>query len=185
MVSQLAKVLFVFLLVAVVPLLSYASARASRIRQVPRLSLYSSAIVSQWLLAGVGLIVVVWTSRHLLATMFRFVSLLAFLSWSGALAAGSLGALALGVVLERRGWWPAESELVYLLIPETRREKLWSVLLLAPTAGFCEEFLYRGCLLGFFGQWFHSQTLSWGSPRSLSDWRTSTRAGGGWPAPRF
>jgi membrane protease YdiL (CAAX protease family) len=160
-VSQFAKILFVFLLVAVVPALSYATARASRIRQVPRRSLYSSAVLSQWLLAGLGLLVAFWTSRNLLATMFRPVSFSLLVLWAGALAGGSLGGLALGGVLERRGWWPAESDLVYLLIPETRREKLWSVLILAPSAAFCEEFLYRGYLLGLLSQWFHSLPLSW------------------------
>jgi membrane protease YdiL (CAAX protease family) len=159
--SQFAKILFVFLLVAVVPALSHITARASRIRLVPRLSLYSSAVVSQWLLAGVGLLVAFWSSRHLLAPMFRFVSLRVMLLWASALAVGALGGFAVESVLEGRGWWPAESELVYLLIPETRREKLWAVLVLAPTAAFCEEFLYRGYLLSLLGQWSHSLPLSW------------------------
>lgn len=161
MFSQFAKILFVFLLVAAVPALSHFTARASRIRLVPRLSLYSSAVVSQWLLAGVGLLAAFWSSHDLLAPMFRFVSLRVMLLWAGALAVGSLGGLAVETVLERRGWWPPESELVYLLIPETRREKLWAVLVLAPTAAFCEEFLYRGYLLGLLGQWSHSLPLGW------------------------
>jgi membrane protease YdiL (CAAX protease family) len=160
--SQFAKILFVLLLVAVVPILSHATARASRIRLVPRLSLYFSAVISQWLLAGLGLLVAFWTSRDLLPSMFRPVSPRVMLLWTSALAAGALGGLALGVVFERRGWWPAESELVYLLIPKTRREKLWCVWILAPTAAFCEEFLYRGYLLGLLSQWFHSLPWSWG-----------------------
>ena len=162
MLSHIASVLFVLLLLVGVPMLSHATARSSQIRQVPRLSLYVSAVLSQWLLAGLGLLVTLWTSRDLLAPMFRFVSLRMTLLWAGALAVFALAGLGTGLILERRGWWPAESELVYLLMPETRREKLWSVLVLAPTAAFCEEFLYRGYLLASLGAWFHSLTWSWG-----------------------
>jgi len=162
MLSHIARILFVLLLVAGVPVLSYATTRASQIRQVPRLSLYFSAVLSQWLLAGAGLLVALGTSRNLFATLFRSVSPRLTLLWAGALALVSLGGLGLGLVLERRGWWPAESELVSLLIPQTRREKLWAVFVLAPTAAFCEEFLYRGYLLALLGQWFHSLPWSWG-----------------------
>ncbi|HET7841993.1 MAG TPA: CPBP family intramembrane glutamic endopeptidase, partial [Terriglobia bacterium] len=73
----------------------------------------------------------------------------------------SLAAMGATAVLEKVGWWPEESELVRLLIPTTAREKLWAVLVLAPTAGFCEEFLYRGFLLFQFTQWFHSVNWAW------------------------
>ncbi|MEJ2009725.1 MAG: CPBP family intramembrane metalloprotease [Acidobacteriota bacterium] len=43
---------------------------------------------------------------------------------------------------------------------ETGREKLWAVLAMAPTAGLCEEFLYRGFLLAEATAWFHS--VAWG-----------------------
>jgi membrane protease YdiL (CAAX protease family) len=162
MLSQFAKILLLFLLLVVVPLLSHTTARADRIRLVPRLSLYFSAVLSQWLLAGLGLLVAFWTSPGLLATLFRSISPRLMLLWAGALSAGVSGALGLVLVLERRGWWPAESDLVYLLIPKSRREKIWSVLILAPTAAFCEEFLYRGCLLSLLGDWFHSLPWCWG-----------------------
>jgi len=163
MLTHFARMLFVLLLLVGVPLLSYATMRANHLRQVPRLSLYLSAVLSQWLLAGLGLVVALWTTRGLLATLFHPLPLRVTLLWGGALTLISLGGLGLGLVLEQRGWWPVESELVYLLIPETRREKFWSVLLLAPTAAFCEEFLYRGYLLSVLGQWFHSLSWSWGA----------------------
>jgi len=47
------------------------------------------------------------------------------------------------------------------LIPKTRQEKFWSVLLLAPTAALCEEFLYRGFLLAQLTQWLRSGTWAW------------------------
>ena len=48
-----------------------------------------------------------------------------------------------------------------LLIPETPREKLWAVLMVAPTAAFCEEFLFRGYVLMQLHDWFHSLLWAW------------------------
>ena len=46
--------------------------------------------------------------------------------------------------------------MVHLLMPESRLERWWALLGLAPTAGICEEFLYRGFLLSEASGWFHS-----------------------------
>jgi len=161
MLSNLVIILFVLVLVAGVPALSFVTARRSEIRQIPRLSLYLSAVVSQWLLAGLGMLVVFLTSRSILAASFRSVSFFALIRWAAVVVAASLVGMSVSLLLERRGWWPAESELVHLLMPKTRQEKLWSVLVLAPTAAFCEEFLYRGYLLAQLGQWFHSVSWAW------------------------
>jgi membrane protease YdiL (CAAX protease family) len=161
MVSRLVAFLFVFVLVAGVPALSFLTTRQSQLRQIPRLSLYLSAALSEWLLAGLGLLVFL-ISRPRLAVGFRGVAPAALTGWAGVLVALSLGGLGVSLLLERRGWWPRESELVYLLLPETRAEKLWSVLILAPTAAFCEEFLYRGYFLAQLGQWCHSLFWAWG-----------------------
>jgi CAAX protease family protein len=48
---------------------------------------------------------------------------------------------------------------VRLLMPENTREKLWALFGLAPTAGLCEEFLYRGFLLAEASGWFHSAVV--------------------------
>lgn len=162
MLSRLVAFLFIILLAAGVPALSFVTARQSQIRWIPRLSLYLSAVLSQWLLAGLGLLVLL-ISRPVFAVGFRGVAPSVVIRWAGILAAISLAGLGISLLLERRGWWPRESELVYLLIPETRREKLWCVLILAPTAAFCEEFLYRGYFLAQLGQWFHSLSWAWGA----------------------
>jgi membrane protease YdiL (CAAX protease family) len=94
--------------------------------------------------------------------------------------------LALGVVIfcERRGWLPHESDLVYRLIPETTREKLWGALIIAPTAAFCEEFLFRGYLLTQLHDWLHSLSWAWvvcslafGLAHCYQGWSGITRAG--------
>jgi CAAX protease family protein len=85
---------------------------------------------------------------------------LGFLKWTSLLVLASVAGLGLILLFEQRGWWPKESKMVYLLMPKNGRERLWSLFGLAPTAGFCEEFLYRGFLLAEATAWFHSAV--WG-----------------------
>ena len=68
------------------------------------------------------------------------------LAWGFGIAGPALLGLVLVIWCERRGWLPREPELVYLLMPQTPREKMWAVLIVSPTAAFCEEFLFRGFL---------------------------------------
>ena len=162
MLSKVVGIFFVLLLVAGVPALSFVTARRSQLRLLPRSTLYFSAVISQWVLALLGLGIVLLSSSFSVIG-FRGVSADSFLRWTALLSFVSLAASGLVLLLERQGWWPAESELVRLLLPETRREKLWAVLVLAPTAAFCEEFLYRGYLLAQFLQCFHSVSWGWGA----------------------
>ena len=161
MLPTALSVLFVVLLVVGVPLLSLSTARDSKVREMPRLALYLSAAISQWVLAGLGLLIFLLSSLSAYSIGLRWLAPMASLGWAGALAALSLGGLRLCLFLEPRGWWPAEAELVLLLIPKTRQEKLWAVLLLAPTAALSEEFLYRGLLLAQLAQWLRSSTWAW------------------------
>jgi membrane protease YdiL (CAAX protease family) len=161
MLTELLGIFFAVFLSVGVPILSYMTVRDPRIRQAPRLALYFSAVLSQWLLAIAGIVVVLLTPATFSGLGFRAVALPASARWGGLLVAISLAAMGVTIVLEKLGWWPEESDLVRLLIPATAREKLWAVLSLAPTAGFCEEFLYRGFLLVEFNQWFHSMTVAW------------------------
>ncbi len=161
MVLKLVEIVFVLILGAGVPILSFVSTRRAQIRLLPRSAIYFSAVLSQWLLAALGTVVMFVTSRSFSTISFRAVSSTALARWTALLAGVSLLAVAFILLLEHWGWWPAESELVYLLVPETSREKLWSVLALAPTAAFCEEYLYRGYLLTQLAQWFHSVSWAW------------------------
>jgi membrane protease YdiL (CAAX protease family) len=161
MLSKLVEICFVILLVGGVPALSYASTRGSQVRLLPRSALYFSAALSQWLLTTLGTGVMIVTSRSFSGIGFRAVSATTLILWAVLLAGVSLLAMVLILLLEQRGWWPAESELVYLLLPQTGPEKLWAVLFLAPTAAFCEEYIYRGYLLVVLSQWSHSVAWSW------------------------
>ena len=161
MLAKALLVLFVLFLVVGVPVLSLSTARDSQVREMPRLALYLSAAISQWALAGLGLLIFFLSSLSAFSVGFRRLALLTALTWAGTLVALSVAGICLGLFLERLGWWPAEAPLVCLLIPKTRQEKLWSVLLLAPTAALCEEFLYRGLLLAQLSQWLRCGAWAW------------------------
>jgi len=161
MLARTLSVLFTLFMVVGVPILSLSTARDSQVRQMPRLELYLSAAISQWALAGLGLVIFFFSSLTADSIGFRMLPPTVALAWASGLVTLSVAGMGLGLFLEGRGWLPAEAELVWLLIPRTREEKLWSVLLLAPTAALCEEFLYRGFLLAQLSQWLHSWAWAW------------------------
>jgi membrane protease YdiL (CAAX protease family) len=161
MLAKLTGSVFVLLLVAGVPVLSHLTARRADLRLIPRPALYVSAIISQWVLAGLGVVIVVTIGPGFRAIGFRAPPGTVLARWTLLLTIVSLAALGLVLLLERRGWWPEEPELVRLLVPETRREKFLAVLMLAPTAALCEEFLYRGYLLAQFSRWIVPVPWAW------------------------
>ena len=184
MLTTIVSVLFVLVLVAGVPALSYSTGQSSEVRNLPRLDLYLSAVLSQWLLALVGLGAVYLIERKVFWSGFGAISWRLALGSACGIAVAAL--LVLGVVVwcERRGWLPPESDLVYMLIPETAREKVWAVLIISPTAAFCEEFLFRGFLLSQLHDWLHSLLWAWilcsvafGLAHFYQGWSGMTRAG--------
>jgi membrane protease YdiL (CAAX protease family) len=184
MFHTLIAALFTAMLVVGVPMLSYSTARNSQIRELPRLTIYVSAVFSQWVLALLGSGVVLLVAPEVFRVGFRVLPLVDALGWAAGIALVSLLALGLVLLCEHRGWLPQESELVNLLIPETTREKVWSVAIVAPTAAFCEEFLYRGFLLTQLTHWLHSTGWAWvmcsvafGLAHSYQGWGGMIRAG--------
>lgn len=160
MLPMLARILFSLFLIAGVPVLSWHSARPSELRGIPKTALYLSAVVSQWVLAAIGVVVVAVAWPGWSKAGFRAVSFPGFVQWTLLVTVVSVLGLGLFLLLEHRGWWPEETEMVRLLMPESTREKLWALFGLAPTAGLCEEFLYRGFLLAEATGWLHS--VFWG-----------------------
>ena len=184
MFTTLIAIVFTLVLVVGVPALSYSTARNSEIRKMPRLALYLSAAFSQWLLTVVGLGVVFLVARRVFVQGFAALPWSLTLEWGVGIAAAALLALSMVILCERRGWLPRESDLVYLLIPETPRERLWALLVIAPTAAFCEEFLFRGYLLTQLHDWLHSLLWAWvvsslafGLAHCYQGWSGMTRAG--------
>ncbi len=161
MFTTLIAVIFTLVLVVGLPALSYSTARNPEVKKLSRLDLYLSAVLSQWMLAVVGLGVVYLIARKVFAKGFAAMPLVPFLEWGLGIAGAAILALMMVIWCERRGWLPPEPDLVYRLMPHTPREKLWAVLILSPTAAFCEEFLFRGYLLTQFDDWLHSLIWAW------------------------
>src|SRR5205814_5134551 len=161
MFPDLVASFFVVVIVVGVPILSWETARNEEVRSLPRPTLYLSAAVSEWLLALLAVFTVLVTGLGFSAAGFRRLPLPDFLSWSALIAASAIAALFLTLLLERHGLWPKESLLVHLLVPETARQKLWAVVVVAPTAALCEDFIYRGCLLAELAQWSQSEIFAW------------------------
>ena len=105
MIRELLGTFLVVLLVAGVPILSYFTSRDPRLREAPRLALYFSALLSQWALAALGIIVVA-TAFGFSTAGFRAVSPAAFFLWAAGLIFVSLAAIGFSLLLERWGWWP-------------------------------------------------------------------------------
>jgi hypothetical protein len=184
MLTTLLAIVFTLVLVGGVPVLSYLTARNREIRKMPRLALYLSAVVSQWLLTLLAWGVVFVAAPQVLVRGFAAMPWGLALGWGAGIAAVALLGLILVIWCERRGWLPRESDLTYLLIPETPREKVWGALILAPTAAFCEEFLFRGYLLTQLHDWLHSLLWAWvvsslafGLAHFYQGWSGMTRAG--------
>ena len=158
----LIAALFTLALIVGVPALAYSTARKSEIREMPRLALYLSAVLSQWVLTLVGAGVVWLAEPKVFRQGFALIPWGVVVKWGVAVAMPALLALTLAVYCERRGWLERESDLVYLLIPRCFRERVWAVLIIAPTAALCEEFLFRGYLLMQLHDWTHSLLWAWG-----------------------
>jgi uncharacterized protein len=161
MFTTLIAIVFTLVLVVGVPALSYSTGRNPKVQELSRLDLYLSALLSQWMLAVLGMGVVYGIARSVFARGFAAIPLWTLFKWAGFISAIALVALCLVLWCERRGWLPREPDLVYRLMPVTLQEKAWAVLIISPTAAFCEEFLFRGYLLTQLDTWIHSLVWAW------------------------
>ncbi|MGH9452063.1 MAG: CPBP family intramembrane glutamic endopeptidase [Terriglobia bacterium] len=157
--ARVVNDLFVLFLIVVVPVMSYLTARQDELLMLPRKSLYFSAVVSQWSLAILAAVIIVFTSAPFWG--FNIASWGGSIRWTAGLIGASFAGIGLGLLLEAMGWWPGEAPLVARLIPVTHSEKVWALLVVAPTAGICEEFVYRGYLLPQLARSSHSVAFAW------------------------
>ncbi|HXJ95226.1 MAG TPA: CPBP family intramembrane glutamic endopeptidase [Terriglobia bacterium] len=162
MVERAAEIGFLLLLVVGIPVMSWLTSLDPQLRTIPRSALYVSAALSEWLFAALGAAAVKVAGLNAAAIGLRAMSLRDLAIWTAlpvAVAAAGLGVL---LVLERWNWWPEESDLVRLLMPMTRAEKLWALAVVAPTAALVEEFLYRGYLFTMVQRFLHPAVWAWG-----------------------
>jgi membrane protease YdiL (CAAX protease family) len=159
LLSHVLNLIWILVLIVGIPIASYLTMRQEEIFHLPRKSLYLSAAVSQWLL--VLLTVLIGLTAPGGWDRLKAIAPSSFLAWTAVLVVVSLAGMGLALLSEIQGWWPGESRWVLHLLPHTRQEKVWSVLLLAPTAGFCEELIYRGYLLSQLSRYLHSVDAAW------------------------
>lgn len=159
MLSHTLDFVFVLVILVAVPMLSFFTARRPELRLIPRIDLYVSAVVSQWVLTVMAIGLLLLGGSGLASAGIRSLPAARFGIWTAGLTLGTLAGLALMMVLESRGLWPPDSDLVEILIPRTPRERLLAVVLVAPTAAICEELLYRGFLFPRLLDW--SDSITW------------------------
>lgn len=159
MLARTLDIAFALVLLIAVPVLSFLTARRPELRLIPRVDLYVSAVLSQWILTTMAIgLVLLGGGVGLASAGMRSLPAGQFGIWAAGLSLGTLAGLGLMMALESRGLWPPDSDLVEILIPRTTREKLLAVFLVAPTAAFCEELLYRGFLFTRLLDWSGSAT---------------------------
>jgi membrane protease YdiL (CAAX protease family) len=140
--------LFTLFLAGLVPFLSARSSRASE--RLPRSTIYISASASLWMIAAVGYLVVRVDGPTAGELSRRagspHASVQALVAWTLGLTIAGVGIFALSQMAARRAGIGAPDAALARLRPVTGSDRLWMLLLLCPSAGICEEFLYRGFL---------------------------------------
>lgn len=150
---------YILFLIIAVPALSFLSTRPQDLLRLPRKTLYFSAVTSQWVLAGLTALVIATTTAGFFG--FGAISWTVFIRWTVGLVGVSCAGIGVALLLESLGLWPGDSPLVLRLIPVTPGEKAWALLIVAPTAAVCEEFVYRGYLLRELAVQTHSVVFAW------------------------
>lgn len=152
--------LFLYFLIIGVPVLALLQP-VDRETDLPgRLQLYGTGIIALWLLAALTALVLLVERATVVEVGLRGMGIGALAVWALAL---TLGGLATGFAVTRIGWrlGARESRLVFHLMPRDRRERR-AFLGLSATAGFCEEFVYRGYVLTGLNAWLESGWLAAG-----------------------
>lgn len=133
-------------LVAVLPVAAVAQLRLiDDVRMLPRSSAYASSAVTLWILAGLAAGAALSSGIDGGALGLTILPIGPLAAWSAGL---TLAGVLLMVLLRRMGL--RESVLLLHLLPVTRNERV-AFAGLSVTAGFCEEFLFRGFLLVTLG----------------------------------
>ena len=140
--------IFVAALMAGVPIMARRSAAAAE--HLPRAAIYVNGSLTLWVLAAAAYLVLRLDGDGFAQAFVRAGPAPGFagmLLWTVALTAFGAGIFALSHAGHRARIWPAETSALTRLRPVGRAETLLLVLVLAPSAGLCEEFLFRGFLL--------------------------------------
>lgn len=155
--------LFLLVLVGLVPYLSERSARSVGTEDLSRIAIYANLCVSLWVLVALCVLVIKidgQTLADVYVTTGSIHALRTFLGWTAALTGGGLLMFALSHLLRHRLRLQAEQKTLSRLRPTRPAEVIWMLLVVSPTAGLCEEFLYRGFVLSRIDALVRSQALA-------------------------
>jgi membrane protease YdiL (CAAX protease family) len=151
-------------LLAVLALFDPARAWISAIRDdqasPPSILRYSALLAYEWLLAGWCGVVVLRSYPDFRAVGLQAISANDFFGWCIVLTILDLLAVAFLAVFSHWRLLPSPTPDTYAMTPRNKTQRIFAVLLLAPTAGFCEELLYRGYLLCDLTRLSHSLLLA-------------------------
>ena len=145
-----SSMLFVIGLAFILPLLSLRTVRSAEAAGIGRRALYANVCFSLWLLAGLCSLVV-WVDGDAPADIFLRIDVIpgasVAIAWVVLLGTGGILLFVMSHRVGRRFGWRGEEAMLRRMRPAGRRDILWIVFLLSPTAGFCEELIYRGFLV--------------------------------------
>jgi membrane protease YdiL (CAAX protease family) len=134
-----------------VPWLSAGSSRRAAGTDLPRAALYLNVSATLWILVALGYLVVRLDGETLADVFVRGpetgASSRPWVAWTAGITVAGLGLVAAGHLLRHRLGLPSEGGILSRLRPRTAGEMILVALIVSPTAGVCEEFLYRGFLL--------------------------------------
>jgi len=151
-------------LVVVLALINPARAWISAIRDddqtsAPSVQRFAVLVAYEWLLTGWCGVVVIRAQSGFRAFGLLPVRADDFFSWCILVIILDFLALALLAVFSLLRLLPSPTPETYRMTPRNRVQRIFAILLLAPTAGLCEEMLYRGYLLSELTRLSHSLLL--------------------------
>lgn len=142
--------LFVIGVCVLLPVLSLRSVRNAEAAGIGRVALYANVCLSLWLLAGICSLVL-WMDGDTAADVHLRIDVIpgpwVAIAWTVILGSGGLLLFILSHRIGSRVGWQGEEAMLHRMRPTGGGEILWIVLILSPTAGFCEELVYRGFLV--------------------------------------
>ena len=174
--------LLLLILAVVVPLLAARSGSVTQEAGLTRTALYANIVVSLWLLGAVGYLSLRLDGQVLADIGVRAadLELASMVGWTALLTIGGLAIFALSHML---GFAPEDAQKLAWLRPVTPGESVTLAFLVAPSAGLCEEFLYRGVLLSRLAQVMPSgaavfiSSVVFGGAHLYQGWKGAIRAG--------
>lgn len=158
--SRALSTFLLLMLVVVHPTVGILTADQYRRSSSPKLFLYLRHFVGLLAIATWGLLAVIRNRSDLASIGFRVVPAGLFFDWAVLII--FVGFLGIGLLALLASWklLPMPPDEIDPLTPRTTQQKLLAGLVLAPTIGVCEEFLYRGFVLSELTGRLHSLTLA-------------------------